>query len=193
MHLIKKYKNVTILIVTSVLGTLLGFYPPYQQFLGNLDGFGYFGAFFAGMLFVSTFTFATGTSTLVILAHNLDPLFLAGVAGAGGVLGDFMLFNFIRIGLGDEVKEIFEYTYHRIQSHAHLNFGQHYLKTMIKSKYFAWTLPVIGAIIVASPLPDEAGVTLIGISKMKRWEFVLLSFALNTLGVFIVVSAAVLA
>jgi len=53
-----------------------------------------------------------------------------------------------------------------------------------------WTLPVIGAIIIASPFPDEIGVSLVGISKIKTYQFLLVSFILNAIGIFLVVSAS---
>jgi len=34
-------------------------------------------------------------------------------------------------------------------------------------KYLSWSLPVIGAVIIASPFPDELGISLMGFSKMK--------------------------
>ena len=53
-------------------------------------------------------------------------------------------------------------------------------------------LPVIGAIIIASPLPDELGVSLMGMSQMKASRFILLSYILNSIGIFLVVSASLL-
>ncbi|MCC7436766.1 hypothetical protein IT402_02755, partial [Candidatus Nomurabacteria bacterium] len=64
------------------------------------------------------------------------------------------------------------------------------LSRIISTPYFAWLAPVIGAIIIASPLPDEIGVGLIGISKMKNWQFLVLSFVLNSLGILLIVTLA---
>jgi len=47
----------------------------------------------------------------------------------------------------------------------------------------------VGALIIISPLPDELGVSLMGISKLKWYRFLLLSFTLNTLGIFFLLSA----
>jgi len=68
--------------------------------------------------------------------------------------------------------------------------GDHHFKKVLHTKYFSWTLPVIGAIIIASPFPDEIGVSLMGISKMKTYQFILISFLLNAIGIFLVVSAS---
>ena len=113
------------------------------------------------------------------LAEYLNPLEIALIAGVGSVVGDTMIFQFVRTkGLVDEVKHFFHY------------FGSDKLKHLIHTKYFGWTLPVIGAIIVASPLPDELGVGLMGISHMTTWKFMIVSFLLNSLGIFLVVTSA---
>ncbi len=45
------------------------------------------------------------------------------------------------------------------------------MKVLFKSPYFAWILPVVGAFVIASPLPDEVGVSMMGLSKVKQWQF----------------------
>lgn len=146
----------------------------FHQFLLKLGGFEYVGAFFAGMLFVSTFTVATGALILLILAENL-PLFpMAVVAGGGGVIGDLLIFYFVKDRLTDEIEDLYE------------KFGGRHLTHILHTDYFRWTLPLVGAIIIASPLPDEIGVSLMGISKMKTYKFIGISFLLNTAGILIV-------
>jgi hypothetical protein len=48
----------------------------------------------------------------------------------------------------------------------------------------------VGAIIIASPLPDELGLALLGVSTLSRPQFFLLSFAMNSLGIFIILLVA---
>ena len=130
-------------------------------------------------LFVSTFTVSIATVILFNLAEHLNPLEIALIAGVGAVIGDTTIFQFIRTkGLVDEVKHFFQY------------FGSDRLKHLIHTKYFSWTLPVIGAILIASPLPDEIGVTLMGISRMKTYQFLIISFILNAVGIFLIISAS---
>ena len=66
-----------------------------------------------------------------------------------------------------------------------------HIKKLFHSKYFNWMLPIIGAIIIASPFPDELGVSLIGLSKLSTGKFILLSYVLNSIGIFLVVSVSV--
>jgi len=66
--------------------------------------------------------------------------------------------------------------------------GQHLTKLM-RHRFLRWSLPIIGAFIIASPFPDEIGVALMGLSKIKNYQFVLLSLLLDIGGVFLLVSA----
>jgi len=69
--------------------------------------------------------------------------------------------------------------------------GSHF-KKILHTKYFAWTLPVIGALIILSPLPDELGVSLLGLSEVKTRKFFLISLASHTVGMFLLVSASLM-
>ncbi len=174
-----KYKNLTIFFLSLIVAIILSRYEPFHNFLLNLGGLGYIGAFFAGMLFVFTFTIATGAVILFALAKSLSPIEIGIIAGLGAVVGDFAIFRFIKDGLAREIESLY----------SNLDHNNH-LKKVLHSKYFSWTLPVIGAIIIASPLPDEIGVSLMGISKMKTYQFLIISFILNAIGIFLIVSAS---
>lgn len=173
-----KYKNLTFLFISLIFAFFLGRHEPFHEFLLNLGAYGYIGAFIAGMLFVSTFGFATGAVTLLVLAENLNIFELGIIAGAGGVLGDFLLFRFVKDRLIDEVAPI----YGKIE-------GNH-LHKILHTKHFRWMFPVIGAVIMASPLPDELGVSLMGISKMKTWKFVIMAFILDFTSVVLILLAS---
>ena len=193
MNLFKRYKHLFILVICVIAGIGIGFYAPFHDFLLSMKDYGYIGAFIAGMLFVSTFTVAAGSVTLFILAENLNPVLLVLIAGAGGVLGDFLIFRFIRDDLTIEAKLLFNDIVQIVFERTHFDFGTPYLKNLIKTKYFGWTLPVLGAIIIASPFPDELGISLMGISKLRTWQFLLISFILDCLSVFLIVGLSEIA
>ncbi|MEK7159994.1 MAG: hypothetical protein AAB702_00755, partial [Patescibacteria group bacterium] len=67
--------------------------------------------------------------------------------------------------------------------------GNH-LSKILHTRYFSWTLPVIGAIIIASPFPDEIGISLMGISKISTYKFLITAFFLDFIAVFLIVSAS---
>lgn len=173
-----KFKNISILILGLISAVVLYQFEAFHQLLLSLGSLGYIGAFLAGILFVSSFTVATGMVILLILAEQLMPLEIALLAGIGAVCGDLLIFRFVKDGLMDEIRPLFKL------------FGGKHLKTLLHTKYFSWSLPVIGAAIIASPLPDEIGVSLMGISKMNTIKFMFLSFFLNGAGIFLAVTVS---
>lgn len=175
------YKNLTYLGISIIVGLLLLKTPEFRNLLIRLGNFGYFGAVIGGLLFVSTFTVSIGTVILLLLSEILNPIEIGLIAGIGAVIGDLTIFQFIRSkSFVNEIKHFFDH------------FGGDKIHHLIHTKYFSWTLLVIGALIIASPLPDELGVGLMGVSKMKTPQFIFLSFILNTIGIFLVVSAGLL-
>jgi hypothetical protein len=173
-----RYKNLALLLFSVILAFLLSGFEPFHSFILNLGELGFVGAFLAGILFVSTFTVATSILVLITLTEVLSPLEISFVAGLGAVVGDLTIFKFIRNDLLGEIRDI----YARIDTKGHLT-------KVLHTKYFAWTLPVIGAALIASPFPDELGISLIGISKLKTYQFISLSFILNAVGIFLIASA----
>src|SRR3989344_8716951 len=173
------HKNLTLLLLSILFALFLSRHEAFHTFLLHLGNFGYVGVFIAGILFVSTFTVATGAIIILVLAETLSPIEIGIIAGLGAVVGDFTIFRLIKDSLTQELESIYD----------HID-GDHHFKKVLHSKYFSWTLPVIGAVIIASPFPDEIGVSLMGISKMKTYQFLLISFVLNAIGIFLVVSAS---
>lgn len=176
-----KYKNVYILLLSLVLAVYLFQLPAFRQVLLGLGNLGYLGALFAGALFVSSFTISIGLAVLWVLVAGFAPWQLALIAGVGAMIGDFIIFHFIRDGLMEEVKPVYE----------SLGQGKFWkiCKFLIKNKHFKWVLPFLGALIIASPFPDEIGIAMLGISKIKTSSFLLLTFALNVLGIFFILCA----
>lgn len=175
-----KYKNLTIVCIGLFGAILLSQFEGFHSFLLRLGNLGYFGAFIAGILFVSTFTVATGALILLVLAENLSPIEIGLIAGMGAVVGDLTIFHFVKDNLAAEIMDIYN----------HIDHDNH-IKKVFHSKYFNWTLPILGSLIIASPLPDELGVSLMGLSKTSTRKFIVISYILNSLGIFLIVSASV--
>lgn len=172
------YSNTGILILSLVTFYLLANYPEVQNFITSIGTLGYLGAFITGVFFVSVFTVAPALVILFELAKTLDPLSVATLAGLGTVLGDYLIFRFLRDKVFIELRPLF------------YKYGGTLLKKLFLTPYFSWLIPIFGVVIIASPLPDEAGVTILGLSKIKMWQFLLITFLLNSVGIFILVSIA---
>ncbi|MBI5127496.1 hypothetical protein HZA76_03525 [Candidatus Roizmanbacteria bacterium] len=175
------FKNLTYFVLSIIIGLILLNTTLFRELIFNIGNLGYISAFFGGILFVSTFTVSIGTALLLLLAETLHPVEIGIIAGIGAVIGDLTIFHYIRNkNLDAEIKHLVKVL------------GGDKITHIIHTKYFSWTLPILGALIVASPLPDELGVGLMGISKLKTNQFILLSFILNSIGIFLIVSAGVI-
>lgn len=172
-----KYKGLTLIFISILLTIFLSKYNFLNEGLFNLRHTPFLGSFIAGILYVSASTAALGILMLSDLAKTLSPIEIAIVAGLGGVVADFVLFRFFKGDLIGEITPI----YNRL--------GGRHLTKLMYHKYFRWSLPIIGAIIIASPFPDELGISLMGLSRIKTYQFVILSLILDITGVFLLVSA----
>ncbi|MDP3800322.1 MAG: hypothetical protein Q8Q90_02755, partial [bacterium] len=54
-----------------------------------------------------------------------------------------------------------------------------------RKSFLRWFTPFLGALIIASPFPDELGLVLMGLSKTNTKVFIPVSFGLNFIGILI--------
>ncbi|HVZ67513.1 MAG TPA: hypothetical protein VG917_04560 [Patescibacteria group bacterium] len=163
-----RYKNITFLILTFLLSLTLGSFGPFHDLL---IWAGYSAAFIAGVFFISTFTAPISAAALLILAeyYSLPGIGLAAIFGA--MVSDYFFFSFTKDNLGREIEPIYEGLA-----------GNHFDK-VISTKHFRWMFPVIGALIILSPLPKDPGLNMMGIPKLKKSQFVLMSMGMNIVGI----------
>jgi len=133
------------------------------------------GSFVAGMFFTSIFTVPLAIVALGEIARVHEIWSVAIFGGLGSMVGDLIIFRFIK----DKFSE------HLSESVQHLGIGQR-IKSLLKRKYFRWFTFLAGGLIIASPLPDELGVSLLGFTKMRLGWFSVLSFLLNAAGILII-------
>lgn len=129
------------------------------------------GSFLAGMGFTSLFTLAPASVVLMEIANVYSPIVVALIGAAGAVLGDLFLFMFVRDSLSDGAMMLLNAPMRQR------------LRVLRHHPLLHWILPLTGAIIIASPLPDELGLALMGFSKMDTRIFVPISYAMNFLGI----------
>src|SRR3989344_5270297 len=139
-----------------------------------LDGFTYLGIFMAGMLFFSAFTAAPSVALLGGFAQEDPVLLVAFVGGLGAVIGDYIIFRFVRDRIAEDLAFLFR-----------SRKRQRFL-LIFRTGLFRFLVPFIGALIVASPFPDEIGIAMLGLTRMRAGIFLPLSFFLNSAGIMIV-------
>lgn len=138
----------------------------------SVFGSGIFASFVAGIFFTSVFTIAPSSVVLAGLAESV-PIHSIAIWGALGALcGDIILFFFIKDRFAEDLRRSLKPSFLKhIFSSFHLGFMK-------------WLSPVLGALIIASPLPDELGLTLMGMSKVRLAILIPVSFAMNAVGIY---------
>lgn len=173
-----KYPNLTLLFASLVVAYLLYRSGLLHSVVTRLGAFEFVGLFVTGMFFVSTFTIAPAIAVLLAFVQDYNPFVVAIIGGLGASLGDYLAMIYVRDKLLDEINPLLKalHIYRRIN--------------ILHSRYFAWLAPAIGAAIVASPLPDELGLVLLGASKISRLRLTIIVFLLNSAGILLIALAA---
>lgn len=154
-----------ILVQTQVLANILSSTQEYKLL----------GSFLAGMFFTSIFTTAPSIVALGEIAQ-MQSVFLVAFFGAlGALIGDLVIFRFIKDRLSDHLMELMK---HQIAG-TKLKFRHHLT-------FFRYLTFFIGGIIIASPLPDELGIGLLGLSKMNMKWFIPVAFIGNFIGILLI-------
>lgn len=153
------------LVRTNVLANLL-------TAAGDLD---VWGAFIAGAFFTSIFTTAPAMAALgqVALVHGILQTALVGALGS--VLGDLIIFRFVRDRFSEHVSEVLLH-----QS------AWRRMRLLFKKRFFRWFTFLVGGLILASPLPDELGIAVLGFQKLRFKYFIALSFGFNFFGILLI-------
>jgi hypothetical protein len=171
-----KYPKLFLLIITFIVAYIIFYERDIPIFHDILFSLGYFGTLIAGILFTYGFTAAPATIFLILLAQNQNIILSAFIGGIGAMIGDYLIFKLIRHSFHDEIEKLRN---EKIMKHISKK------SPSLVKKYF---LPVIAGFIIASPLPDEMGVALLATSKIiSSRMFFIISFLLNTTGIFIII------
>ncbi len=167
-------RDLAIVILSIFIAIILAKTGALERLITSTQEMRFIGSFIAGILFVSVFTAAPATVALGEIAQSNSVITLAIIGGLGALVGDFIIFRFMR----DRISQDFSYLIKISKSER--------LVSIFRLRLFKWLIPFIGALIVASPLPDEVGLAMLGLSRMKTSVFIPLSFLLNSIGILII-------
>lgn len=164
--------------LSIVLAVYLAQSGAVHVLVASVQGSTLLASFVAGLFFTSVFTTVPAMVMLGELSQQAPIPLVALVGALGAAMSDYVLFMFVRT---------------RIAADAKLLATGPRLKLVVralKHSHLRFVLPVIGALIIASPLPDELGMLLLGISSVKSRTFLLVSFCMNALGIVLIGLAA---
>lgn len=171
------YKQTAMAIVVMAVFILLLDSVIVQTLLQDIINLGYFGMILTGILFVSFFTAAPAVALLLSFADSYNPLIVALVGGFGAMIGDFIILRFAEDQIGHELMPV-------AKKMKLIGFNN-----LLHKKRFKLITTTVGAIVIASPFPDETGIALLGLSRISSPQLLLLTFALNSAGILVLILA----
>lgn len=172
MHIIKDIFIITLSICAAILMIHLGF----VDWMISVFASPLVASFVAGIFFTSLLTISPASVILAELATRASPIEVAVLGALGAVIGDLLLFYCVRDTISRDISVLIKKGI------------RHYHLDKLHSKYARWILPAIGAFIIASPLPDELGILLMGAARMKARNIIPVSFVMNFIGILFVIA-----
>ncbi|MBI4426377.1 MAG: hypothetical protein HY567_02270 [Candidatus Kerfeldbacteria bacterium] len=161
--------SIGVFVLGVAVAVLLVRLPVGHSLVNRLDNWGYLTALVGGLLYTTSFTSATGTVVLAHVGESLNPVLAAVIGGLGSLLYDLTIFT------------VFARQFERRPAlHRLVDFFQ-------RHRRLRWTAGLSGALIIASPLPDELGIALLDGAGTKERYFIPLSFGFNVLGILAIV------
>ena len=171
------YRKVLIFVILAVLAYLIFRNPDVQGFVSSLEGLEYLGVFIAGMLFTFGFTTPFAVGFFVILNPS-NPILIAIIGGVGAIIGDLLIFSLIRFSFMDE--------FERLEKTRIMRKIRDEIKIHFNKRLRLYLLYAFAGLVIASPLPDEVGVTMLaGLTHIKISKMMIISFVFNSFGIFL--------
>ena len=163
--------DASLICISVVLAFLIAKIDIARYLLGFPDGLKILAPFIAGLCFVSVFTVAPATVVLGQLATENSLFFVVALGGLGALSGDFLIFKFFRKRIADDLARLRALP------------PRWRLQRALRSRATRWVSAALGALIIASPLPDEIGLAMLGLARVQTKIFIPLSFILNASGI----------
>lgn len=167
--------DLVIIAVSVAFAYLLVRTGALEQALTAINHFRFVSAIIAGMCFTTIFTTPAAIVALGTLSqiNGIPETALFGAVGA--LIGDLGIFHFIRDRFGHHITQVIR----------HQSVGRR-LIALSHTRSLRWASLLVGGLIIASPLPDELGISLIGFSNISTFWFGILSYSFNFAGIVII-------
>lgn len=150
-----------------------------EELIGVLKPYALIPELLAGAMYTSVLTTPLAVALFFIIGRYNDPLYVALVAATTAMIVDLTILKFFRYLVFGKRSPIG-------QNPAFIQM----LKTLRSWHIFAIAAPILGAVIIASPLPDEIGIVLLGLSRLQNLQIGFISYLLNALGIYAITYTA---
>lgn len=169
-----KYKYTIIFIITFVVAFFVGRMSIFNNLMGSVsDTSKVIYTFITGAFY--SFSFTSGVAVVLFskMTIKANEILLFSMVGAlGGLLADLLILRFIKNVL-----------FHELGHHVRNLINRWTHNGIMKVFLF-----LVGCVIVASPFPDEIGLTLMGLSKTNYMKTIALVYLIDVIGTFIIIA-----
>lgn len=200
-----KYKNSLMLVTGAIAAYVALGSPVVDDFVSGLGYYGYAWSVLFGFLHSFSMTIVPATALLYKLGRGLNPMLIALVASAGAAIGDYFVYIFVRNELLAELQTIGEEVGWHVSSRArslgisgygrlfygvfpfaNLLLSENMRVRMFKvAKSRVWRPLFIAAasLIIMLPLPNEIGVTMLGLLDFEPKKFIAYVYVISFIGI----------
>lgn len=168
--------DILVLLLGIIIAVVIVKTGILKEILMVTKGILFVDSFISGLFYTSGFTTPIAFVALSELAVNSSLLNVAFFGALGAVVGDVLIFKFLRDRIDKDIVFILK-----------SNSLMKRVKAVFHLKLFRWVSFFIGGLILAAPLPDELGLAFMGLSKTKTWVFVIISFAFKFTSILLIV------
>jgi hypothetical protein len=159
-----------ILIVSVIFAIWLGQSDALEKLLVATSNSRILGSFVGGLFFTSIFTTAPSIIILGEISQHTSAWLVAFFGALGALAGDMLMFKFLKDRLARDFYAVF---------HIDMKREAHHFRLF----RFRWLVTLIGALIIASPFPDELGLAILGFSNTNTKWVAPISYVFNFLGI----------
>lgn len=172
-----EYKHTTLALLAIIIFVLALNTALIQSALSSVKELGLIGIVIAGSLFTSFFTTAPAIVMFMQMSDVHSPLLIAFYGAIGSVIGDWIILKLFEEKVGYELLPLAK------------KFHMKKFLTSLKRKKNRDRTTILGMIAIASPLPDELGIGLLGIAHLPTVSLLVITFLLNAAGILVLVFA----
>ncbi len=179
-----KYPKIFLFICSIIIAYYIFSKPTVSNWMIQLNNLSYIGIFIGGLLLAFGFTAPFGVG--ILLTSRPENIFLAVlIAGLGAMISDMIIFKMIKFSFMNEFKELKKtktaYAIKKITRKNKHILIKHYL------------LYIFAGIMIATPLPDEIGVSMLaGLTTIKPKKLATISFLLHAIFVFLILKFSII-
>lgn len=177
-----KYPKLFLLIFSILVAYYFFSKPGLINAISSLDKFSYFGIFLAGIFLAFGFSAPFGVGFL-LMSNPSNILLATLIGGIGNTLGDAFIFKMIKFSFSNEFEKL-------KKSGLAKEIKKVVSRNILMKHYLLY---IFAGIMIASPLPDEIGISMLaGLTTIKFSKFLIISFILHTIATFIILYLGVI-